>query len=232
MTKEDQHQKIKSDMEDYYLSNGMDPATEFTQDGPSHWVKYASKGNPRIVFLAKEAHSSYHPSDPKAVDSKFTKNIARWANIILSLMHVTTAANVFTDGLQEAYDSIAIVEVKKSDEGKKQSINKEIRKFAWLGRGFLQQQLQILDPHFIICCGTLESYDIINNYSEEEKKLKERLIYENDKIKAWTSADTVVLHFCHPSNRINDEKMFLEMQHFISDANVQSEYQRIKLIKP
>jgi len=91
--------------------------------------------------------------------------------------------------------------------------------------------LEILDPHIIVCCATIESYDIIKNYSEEEKKENEKLIYNESNIMAWNCKDIIVVDFCHPSNRVSHEKMFESMKDFITNPFVQSEYFKIRKSK-
>jgi hypothetical protein len=238
MKNEDLHDQLLSKMEDHYLLDGIPKEKEFIRDGPSHWDKYQEKSKPRIVFLAKESHSSFHPSTPSKVNNPFSRNVARWANLIMAAEDTNSnIKNLYSDELQEAWDSIAIVEIKKIDDDKTDSPDSDIKKFAWIGRDFLKQQLELLDPHIIVCCATLESYDIINNYSEQEKKLHEKLIYNQEGIRAWTiwnawdQKDVIVLDFCHPSKRISGEEMFRLMKNFISDPVVQAEYLKIRKSK-
>jgi len=154
MTKVDKHQKVLESIYDHYLNEKIDK--EFMWDGPSYWEKYEAS-NPRIVFLAKEAHDSFHPSTPRRLDDRFTRNIARWASIINLILDANSKIkNPFEENLQNAYDSIAIVETKKIDDGYTSSSDSNLKKFAWLGRDFLKEQLEILEPYIIICCGTID----------------------------------------------------------------------------
>ena len=232
MTKEDMHEKLLNDLEDHYLKEGVDKKIEFIRDGPSYWNKYENS-TPRIVFLAKEAHSSFHPSSPRVIDNRFTKNIARWASLIFSILNINSKIeNAYTDDLQEAYDSIAIVEIKKIDDDKTSSQDGDLKKFAWLGQEFLQEQLKILEPHIIICLGSIEYYDIINNYSEEEKKLNEREIYSKDNYRCWVSNNTIVVQSFHPSYLSkSEEELYFSIEDIFSDKNVQSEYSQILKLK-
>lgn len=233
MKNEDKHQKVLENLyNEYYLAKVVDDKTEFIWDGPSHWDKYEDKSKPRIVFLTKESHSSFHPSTPSNVDNTFSRNIARWTNIITSALDINSKIkNPYSDELQEAWNSIAIVEIKKTDTGQTISPKSIIKKFAKIGREFLKLQLEILDPHIIVCCATIESYDIINNYSEEEKKENEKLIYNESNIMAWNCKDVIVVDFCHPSNRVSHEKMFESMKDVITNPFVQSEYFKIRKSK-
>jgi len=114
MKKEDMHQKNLETLQDKYDEEGILNDLEFIWDGPAHWQKYENS-SPRIVFLAKEAHSSYHPSTPSKVDNRFSTNIATWAYHITSAFNSNSNINNPTDGeLQSAWDSIAIVEIKKN----------------------------------------------------------------------------------------------------------------------
>lgn len=232
MTAVEIHDKLLINLEDHYLKEGVHSEIEFIRDGPSYWDKYEAS-IPRIVFLAKEAHSSFHPSIPKIIDNRFTINIGRWASLIFSILNINSKIeNPYTDNLQEAYDSIAIVEIKKIDEDKTSSQDVDLTKFAWLGQNFLQKQLKTLAPHIIISCGEIKYYDIINNYSEEEKKLNEKEIYCNGKYRCWVSNNTIVVQSYHPSYPSkSEEELFFSIKKIFSCKNVQSEYSRILKLK-
>jgi hypothetical protein len=226
MTKKEMHGDVLDKLYETYLHENIDE--EFIRDGPSHWDKYEAS-TPRIVFLAKEAHSSFHSSCPQTIDSRFTINIARWASVIFSILDSNyKVENAYTDNLQEAYDSIAIVEIKKIDDDKTSSQDGDLKRFAWLGQRFLQEQLEILSPHIIICLGSVDYYDIINNYSEEEKKLNEREIYSKDNYRCWLSNKTIVVQSYHPSYLSkSEEELFFSIKEIFLDKNVQSEYSQV-----
>lgn len=230
MSNQVKHQEVLEELYAEYIAELKDDEIEFIWDGPAHWDKFEEKENIRIIFLGKESHSSYHPSTPSLVNDKFSRNIARWTNIIISNLHIKEKiVDPYSDDLQAAFDRIAIVEVKKINEDKTRSIFKDIEKFAWIGRAFLKEQLAILKPQIIVCCGTLVFYDIINNYSEEDKNEMEKLIYNNNGVMAWNTNDVIVLSFCHPSStHMTEKEMCDSMQNFISDPAVQSEYLKIK----
>ena len=232
MTKEESHEKVLKELQIEYEKEGIDlNVLESIWDGPSHWDKYENS-IPRIVFLAKEAHSSFHPSTPRIVDDRFTKNIATWASLIIATLNINSnKKDALSKDLQDTYDRIAIVEIKKIDEGRTSSSDSNIKKFAWIGREFLKQQLEILEPNIIVCLGTLDSFDIINNYSEEEKKLYEKKIYSNKNCNCWISNNVMVIDFFHASNRKNKEEVLNFMSELIADKLVQSEYFRIMKIK-
>ncbi len=220
MKKEDMHQKVLENLYQKYWDEGFDNNLEFIWDGPSHWEKYENS-SPRIVFLAKESHGSYHPSTPSKVNNLFSTNIATWASLL----------NPNYDELQKAWDSIAIVEIKKIDEGKTSSTNSDIKKFAWIGKEFLKQQLEILEPHIIVCLGTIDSFDIIYNYSEEEKELYEKKIYSNKKCNCWISNNVIVLDFYHASHRKKKDDVLNLMKELISNELVHSEYLKLLNLK-
>jgi len=199
-------------------------------DGPSYWEKYeASK--PRIVFLAKEAHDSFHPSTPRPLDDRFTRNIARWASVINSILDANSKIkNPFEENLQNAYDSIAIVETKKIDDGYTSSSDSNLKKFAWLGRDFLKEQLEILKPYIIICCGTIDYFHIINNYSREQQQQIEKEIFKIGECNCINSGNILVVDFYHPSTRkkgFTDLYLFNLMKDIFLNKSVQSEYFKI-----
>jgi hypothetical protein len=227
MKKEDMHAKVLAALEDHYLLEGIDKNKEFMWDGPSNWEKYESS-KPKIVFLAKEAYASAHPSNQIKIHDRFTRNIARWASLIISILNNDTITkNPFEDNLQESYDSIAIVEIKKIDDNKTSSSPSNLQKFAWLGREFLKKQLEILEPNIIICCGTIDYFNIINNYSEEEGKQTEKEIFKIGGCNCLNSGNILVADFYHPSRRkkgSTDLYLFNLMKDIFLNKNVQSEY--------
>jgi len=88
--------------------------------------------------------------------------------------------------------------------------------------------LEILKPHIVICLGTIDYFDIIYNYSDEEKKLYEKKIYSNNNRNCWISNNVIVLDFYHPSYwKMNDERKLYLMKQFVADKLVKSEYLQI-----
>lgn len=204
MTKKDQHEKILLNLEDAYIDAGYN--LELQWDGPSNWEKY-EHSIPRIIFLGKEAYSSCHHAHPSAVnETEFKKIIAEWASIIKSTLN----CNPKYKDLQDAWESIAVVEVKKLDEGKTESPHADIEKFAWLGRAYLKQQIDLLDPHIIVCLGisSIDYFDIIYNkadYTLEEIRAREKIIFEDENCKCWLSNNYIVLRTYHPSYWIKNK---------------------------
>lgn len=227
MTTQEQHESICKNLYDEYLKQNIHQ--EFIWDGPSNWSQYES-GLPKLVFLAKEAHHSFHPSTPRTINDRFTKNIARWAFIIKNILNYAfDNSSISLDELQKAYDSIAIVEVKKID-GENRSNNADLKKFAWLGRDYLLQQLNILSPHIIICCGTIEYFDIINNFSFEEKQKYEKKIYTGKEVNCWISNNRLVIDFFHPSTtKKKDVELYEIMNEVIVDPVIKKEFRKLML---
>lgn len=222
MKREECHERVLRNLEkEYHLSGEVDALVEFTEDGPSHWEKYLDANTPRIVFLAKETHSSFHPSTPIKINGRFGINIGKWASALFNINR--DIENKYIENLQEAYDTIAIVEVKKID-GETRAVDVDLRKFAWIGREFLKDQLEILEPHIVICCGTLEYFDIIFNYSAEERLLFEKEIYSNGDLRCWVSDNKLVVSFFHPSASKNSDEMLDEIKAFVTNDIVKQAY--------
>lgn len=198
MVKKDQHEQILLNLENAYIDAGYN--LELQWDGPSNWEKY-EHSTPRIIFLGKESYDSCHHSDPSSVNkTEFSKTIAEWALIIKSTLN----RNSIYKDLQDAWESIAIIEVKKLDEGKTNSPHADIKKFAWIGRAYLKQQIDLLDPHIIVCLGieSIDYFDIIYNnadYTLEEIKSREKIIFDDGNCKCWLSNNYIVLRTYHPS---------------------------------
>lgn len=218
------HGEILDRQKESYWDVGLDP--EFIYDGPSHWDKY-EESNPRIVFLAKEAHSSFAPSEPRVVDDRFTRNIARWAYLINAHGDSTNISVMpESDKLQEYYNRIAIVEVKKVNEDKKRSSPTELKDYAWKDQFYLKRQIEILSPHVVLCCGTLDYFDIIFDYTYEVEKK----IYSNSEVACWLVNDMLVIDFYHPSTTKKgntDNKLFKLLTDLLSNQAVQSNYSKI-----
>lgn len=194
-----QHKALLQKCYDGKYASWEDEIKEFTWDGPSNWKLWCSQ-KPGVLFLAKEAHSGYHPSVPnQEISNKGGKNIARWNFAIQSLYEDRNKDLAFPDDSQlpGASDAFAIVEVKKLQEDNKVSKSKEINEYAKEDRDCLKEQIRLIGPHVIVCCGTSDAYDIIfKDTPEIEAAITLNSI---DKYKCWKVGERLVIEFHHQS---------------------------------
>ena len=228
MNREQLHwDNIEANKESYF---NVTPPPEFICDGPSHWPLFeASK--PRIVFLAKEAHSSFIPDQPSDVNNRFSRNIARWAYVIFNAaMQAQENIMLEDDKLQPFWDKIALVEVKKINDDQVASSDTELKMYAERDQFYLKNQIKILDPHVVVCCGTLDYFDIIFDFTYEVEKK----VFSNNGVTCWLVNDMLVVDFYHPTIRklgFSDEYLFNTLVDMFSSETVQTYYQEV-LKKP
>lgn len=224
MTKEDQHQKL---MEDLYKTNQIgDFDEEFIWDGPSDWPQYSS--GLRIMFLVKESRNNFHPSTPlQKNNSKFSNNIARWKEVIKNAISKKIVTTFIEDDMIPPYnDDVAIVEVKKINHENRHSSPKEIKDYARRDQWYLSKQINIIDPHIIVCCGTIDAYDIIF----EDLEIRDVQLFSFQNKTVWYSNNRVVIDFYHPATfptsipsvTKKDVECFFLLNNLISDEAVQS----------
>jgi len=83
---------------------------ESTWDGPSDWNAYM-KSFPRILFIGKEAHSSFNPSDSlKREPSRFIKNIVKFDRLTKAILNKKEVDD-FED-IKSYWQQIALIEIK------------------------------------------------------------------------------------------------------------------------
>ena len=173
---------------------------EFTWDGPSNWEKWENQ-LPKILFLLKEARAEFQPCVPnQIIENKTGRNMARWRFAIQKLYerpNVVIQYPINTEEIENSFDNITIVEIKKINEGRGKSDTKEIINYARKDKDLLKEQIDALNPQIIICCGsgTSDAYDLIY---DETYQINEELIQIGNK-KCWNLNNRLVIDFYHPS---------------------------------
>jgi hypothetical protein len=168
---------------------------EFIYDGPSDWALYY-KSKPRIMFLLKESWGSHHPSQQGLkINTKHMINLARWKIAIENKINNKPCIFLKRESLPANLDDVARVEIKKINTESKLSSNSDIKKYAINDKDYLREQIELINPQIIICCGgsqlILDCYDIIfENHIKNEKKISDSV---------WLSNNRIVLDFYHPS---------------------------------
>lgn len=231
MTTKERHSIILEEFYKKYQKLETDKY-EYTWDGPSDWENW-EKTTPKILFLVKEARKGFHPSvSSQSSDNKLAKNLFRWTIAINTAINQSKLSNFPDDNLiPPTMDGLCIVEIKKLNEEKPTSNNNEILEYAKRDRYLLQQQIDILAPNIVVCCGDINWYDAIyeNNYQVEEKLV----IIDNKS--CWLVNDRLVLDFSHPSTWPNwvdpnekDVSLFETLGQLMTNSIVQENIFRIK----
>lgn len=232
MNTKQEHESLLFEWNKKYAKLEDDEQIEFTYDGPIDWETWEVKKNLKILFLAKESRGEYQPRViPKELDNSFTKNIARWRFAIKSLFERPTEKPNFPSDSslnpKNSFSDIAIVEIKKLHENKGRSNNSEIKRYARNDKDFLCKQIDLINPHIVLCCNTQEiGYDII--YSDVEYIPISPTI---EKCQCWKFGNRLVIDFYHPSifgSHLTSQDLFSVLCNIISQGNVFDEFNWFK----
>jgi hypothetical protein len=195
-----EHNELLNKWRAQYQANLANDNNEFTVDGPSDWLRY-SQQHPRILFLLKESHGDgWHPSLKSKMDkTRFSENVTLWKYAI-NLLYQDRADNTTFPSIESIHDGdhsdLAFVEVKKLNEAKPTSDNQEIRASAKKDKEFLKAQIDLIDPHIVLCAYTINAYDAI--YDEKYAPYVE--LSSMGTCKCWQLNNRLVIDFFHPSN--------------------------------
>jgi hypothetical protein len=195
-----------------YESNGR----RFVNDGITDVSKW-NDAKPKTLFLLKEnPDGEWEPAEGITTNSgPFSRNIVRWHSVLQALFQEPSAVLSFTNiRLPETVKNIALVEVKKVNEGRRTSSPKEILKYAANDSKFLKEQIELIQPEVIFCCYTSNAYEEI--YPNEPWEEKICCVPAKWNPKGHCSCDKhrgrLVIDFYHPSQRIRDrDKDLFEM---------------------
>ena len=177
----------------------------FVSDGPIDPNRW-SEIEPRVLFLAKEAHWEDRPDEtwdlPKLIREewkgprkKLWWTLGYWAYGIQRLTSGPIPSNPkdgqFWNEVTESVLASAIVNIKKS-RGRSSSSDDDLRKYAQKDGDLLKQQVACLSPHIVVCCRT---WDLVRNLWPNATQISER-VHNIDGMR--------VLDFWHPANRYPD----------------------------
>lgn len=166
----------------------------------------------KIMFLLKEPYGEYDPENPTDISGRMRLNIARWKFLITEL-YQTNAIPEFpnNEGLRGVNTGMAIVEIKKYDENFKRSTADDIMYYAKRDKEFLQEQIELINPEVILCCGTYDQY--AHGIYENDKTI-EHLLYLDWQEEAGGDASVfkhgnrAVVHFYHPAYAKSPEDLY------------------------
>lgn len=194
---------------DYISNNGECPW--FCEDGIINYERW-EKQIPKILFLLKDEWSGWEPwsDDPDSHYAKhqFGLNILRWRNLIEKLYSSPKDAIQFLpspddDMRRQAFEGIAIMEVIKKSEGNTSCPDSKVREYARKDKDFLKEQIELINPHIILCGKTGDAYsdDIYGEEKWDEIVIKERC-------GCYRHRERLVIDFWHPSSRLGAEYLF------------------------
>lgn len=172
--------------------NAAYPEQGFAFDGPVDSVKWFSgKLESRILFLLKEAYwpadecqrcdimdnpNRFNDSKTNTTISKMMYAIDEVREKIISSSNEDLENDLFRhidsvydrigqipkEDLRESFKNIAVVEIKKI-AGNSNSTNGDIEKHGSEFKSFLSDQISILNPNIIVCCGPV-SWKVLTDY--------------------------------------------------------------------
>ena len=177
---------------------------------------------PKILFLLKEnraAEDDWEPCQGINRDANpFSLNITRWRQFIMDSYQKSPKEPLFSPlELPEHVNDIAIIEVKKLNEGKGSSSYNDIRYYARKDRDFIKEQIDLVNPDIIFCCSTGDFYsdDI---YGDEDWL---PLICDS-KCNCYKHGNRLVIDFYHPSTRSKqrEKELFDILHRMIKNGNI------------
>lgn len=191
----------------------------FSHDGIMNYEAWINSV-PKILFLLKEnraAKNEWEPWDGITVGNIFSKNIARWRQIIIELFKNPAKELSFSNiELPETIDDIAIIEVKKLNEGKGSSNYYNIKNYAIKDKDFLKEEFELINPDIVVCGNTGDYYgDIIYEDSLEA-------LINDSECYCYKHGNRLVIEFYHPSTRSEEKEkeLFEILCRMIKNGNV------------
>lgn len=202
-------------------------SVEFCFDGPSNWDLWESQ-KLKILFLLKEPHSGYHPKiSQDSISGNLHLNIARWKTVLRNAFENRCVLNLPDNSSRHIWggqnnDDIAIVDIKKKIEDFKTSTYKDIMNYAEKDSAFLREQIEIINPHVILCGYTGDCLDKI--YPDATWIKLNSISKEKKKVDAYSHQNRLVLDFYHPAPRTGSESLFYLLQELIQYGEIFNQY--------
>jgi hypothetical protein len=188
---------------------------KFVRDGIIGGEREWQSSNPRILFLAKEpndrgeilrhcGHDLRRLFRKPAVFSghrrTFEKNLGRWAYGLHNAMADTRHSFGEADRDQNSYRALlrsAIINLKKTPGGG-QSTELEIRNHTRRSRRLMMEQINLMSPTVVICCGTFRFiHEFVTGFPRDAQP------------GAWRWHENILwIAQCHPSARASPYEMY------------------------
>jgi hypothetical protein len=176
-----------------------------------------SKATDRVLFLLKElnlASGSYSASLPleiqrdfrKTVDKAPWREIGQWAYAILHRKENPSFKDANTSQAN-ACRSIAIVNYKKT-AGNNSSSTSEIRKYAIRDKELINEQIKLINPSIIVCCGKGMSFQLAKELFQDATTAA--LIHRSNSVfsgSCWKGSKYYWIDYVHPSMRVGTREL-------------------------
>ena len=207
MKKNDYEQKIGGLFERWKQAR-PNYGNDFVHDGIVDFEKWC-EAKPKVLYLLKEAYldDGWEPDMgiTNTVGNRFSKNIARWHNVLKELYQdYAKEPSYNVVNLPKEIVDIALIEVKKVNQGRSTSESRDINSFAANDKVFLQEQIEIINPQVIVCCGTIDAYGEIiygnEKWDDINVKSEASLSKESDNKRfCYKHRGRLVIDFYHPT---------------------------------
>lgn len=183
----------------------------FVRDGivnREHWDQATIK----IVFLLKEVNRgkrSHCASLPlqiqkdlrRMVDDAPWREVGRWAFTLLADSKRSITYSAANENYENACRSVALVNFKKT-AGTNTAYMPKVRRFARRDRDLLNEQITILNPDVVVCCGKREVFRIAQTIFDDAARATPSGAYEAGEIAGrCLIGKRVWIDFIHPRMR-------------------------------
>lgn len=176
---------------------------QFIEDGivnPEVWFSSLSQGQPKILFVLKEAYGeAYSLSDALRKDGPWGsiwKRVAEWTYGILHTTDQRIARYKKLDwaAANELLSYIAVINLKKSN-GTSHSVDDNLKLYAEKDACMLRQQFGLISPDIVICGSTFSLLNEALTLGFDKRN------HPSDNWYYWNAAGQLYLDFYHPANQ-------------------------------
>lgn len=191
----------------------------------------------KILFISKDPNEVDNPYDMRGPD--LTQNpdgtLSFGCRFNNNLLRITAGLQTISESFYEPYDSInniqklhdiwqqaatARINVKKHSGGNRIS-NFELEKWIKEYQPFILEQISLLDPHIIVCCGgsgIIKEF-VVSEYLKENDSMKlkspeDNWIYYSPKYKKWV----IDSYHLNPHGNISDYNLYNNIMSFFQKS--------------
>ncbi len=193
----------------------------FCNDGILNLQKYNSAPC-KVAFLLKESNDDFVDIAPcpQGYDPKKGSSTLFWRAINIIKYRCFNIGNNDATSIEQIknniVDDIAYINVKKNCENKPKSSDNEIYAYGEQDKDFLIQQLEIINPKFVVCCGAIVAQiykDFLGNL-EFLDQCNSQVLYFDKKNNRF------ILQTQHPSACVSLEERNNDLQKLFSSGKI------------
>ncbi len=175
---------------------------QFIEDGIVNsevWFSALSQGQPKILFVLKEAYGeAYSLSDAlreKGPWGSIWKRVAEWTYGILHTteQQIARYKKLNWAAANELLSYIAIINLKKSN-GTSHSVYDNLKRYAERDACMLRRQSELISPDIVICGSTFSLLNDALNLGFDNRS------HPSDNWYYWDEVGRLYLDFYHPAN--------------------------------